>query len=354
MALVFGGSGVTPTLRGFPSNVVSLAAGSSIVIPSGTWNVRPGRYSTYQQYDPITQIWRPHGGDYPGSAYLRVASDGVNHRLINLTGCAVGTRLTLGGSGYTSAPTVTASAGGSTWRAIVGGLVSQTVTITNGGTNYTYPPFVAISAPPTGGVQATAICTISAGAVNAVTIVDQGAGYTSAPTMTFMNDPRDTTGANAAATLTLTGSGTIGAIVCTDHGTALTSLPTLTISGGGGSGAAASVIMCWTATAYTVSVAGSISGGIVEVSALGGYTTTAATYSNPTIQDNLIRIRKAVIQGAIASGALSATGQTIFDGGIYPGVPSGIVYAGIGTAGAQPSVAITVGGITDTVLLQPA
>jgi cyclophilin family peptidyl-prolyl cis-trans isomerase len=66
-----------------------------------------------------------------------------------------------GGSGYTSAPTVTFSAppaGGTTatGTAIISsnGVVTQ-VTITNGGSGYTTPPTVTFSAPPAGGTTAT-------------------------------------------------------------------------------------------------------------------------------------------------------------------------------------------------------
>ena len=61
-----------------------------------------------------------------------VDSDGQNYRLANLTGCPVGALMTNVGSGYTSAPTVAASAGSSAWTAVVGGAINSTVTVTTG------------------------------------------------------------------------------------------------------------------------------------------------------------------------------------------------------------------------------
>lgn len=356
MANIFGAAGVTPSLRGQPSNVVTLQAGQVMLVPPGAWSIRCGRYSAVEIYDPIAQFWRPVGGDYPTASVAHVQSDGVNWRIANRTGCAVGALITNAGTGYTSAPTVTAVAGGSAWRAIVGGAVSATVTVTNGGTNYTYPPAVLIDAPPQGGIQATGYCTLSGGAVSTVTITDQGAGYASAPAITFRNDPRDSTGANAAATTVLTGAGTVTGLLCTDHGTPQTSLTTLTFSGGGGSSAAATLIACFTATGYTVDIAGSGYSGTVEISGLGGFSASAAIYTNPTTQLNLVRTRKASILGAIASGGISATGQNVYDGGIYPGVPTGIVYGGKAGSGTftQAGVTITVGGANDVVLMTAA
>lgn len=350
--LVFGAQGVSPTLRGQPTNVYELQAGQTMLIPPGNWGARPGRYSLVQQFDPISGTWRGVGGDYPAASHVKVESDGVNWRFANPTGCVVGGYVTNGGSGYTSAPTVTASAGSAVLTAIVGGAVGQTITVTNGGTNYTYPPLVQFAAPGNPGLQATGYATISGGAVTSITVVDQGAGYTSAPVITLVNDPRDTTGANAAATCVLTGSQTVTGVIVTDFGNPVTSLPTLSFSGGGGSGATAVAIACFTLTAYTVTTAGSGYSGAVEVSGLGGFSATAASYSNPTAQANLVRTRKASILAALTNGTITATGQTVYDGGIYPGVPTGIVYGAVaGTAAAQGAVGFSVGGANDVVEL---
>lgn len=58
------------------------------------------------------------------------------------------------------------------------------VAITNGGTAYAGTLTVSISAPnQTGGVQATATATQTAGVITSVTITEAGSGYTSAPTI---------------------------------------------------------------------------------------------------------------------------------------------------------------------------
>ena len=61
-----------------------------------------------------------------------------------------------------------------------------TIAITAGGSGYSSAPTVTIGAPnQTGGVQATATATITGGVVTAITITEAGTGYTSAPTITF-------------------------------------------------------------------------------------------------------------------------------------------------------------------------
>ena len=62
----------------------------------------------------------------------------------------------------------------------------QTLTIVNGGIGYTSAPTITIAAPgTTGGKQATATCTISGLAVNTVTITYAGSGYITNPVVTL-------------------------------------------------------------------------------------------------------------------------------------------------------------------------
>ncbi len=60
----------------------------------------------------------------------------------------------------------------------------RSATIVNGGTGYTTAPTITFSG---GGAtsQATATCTVAGGVINSVTIVDRGSGYTSQPTITI-------------------------------------------------------------------------------------------------------------------------------------------------------------------------
>lgn len=348
----FGGPGVSNNLAGLTSNQFALPAGEVYLPPSNYYGVSLGRYTNVQRYDPIGGIWRPVT-DPLGNHFL--FADGSNLRFANTSGCAVAALLTAAGSGYTSAPTVTASAGGSTWQAIVGGAVNTTVSVTIGGTNYTQPPQVVFSAPPSPGVPATGYATISGGSVTAVTITNQGAGYTTAPTINFFNDPRDTTGANAAATCTLTGAGTVTAVLCTNHGTPLTSVPTLSFSGGGGSSAAATAIMNFALTGYSVTTAGAgytAAAGNVTVSATPTLTAGTAAYTNPGSQTNFVKVRPAIISApASGAGAITATGLTVIDGGSYQAVPatgSVVIIGGTGIISTAAVLALTVGGLNDT------
>ena len=64
----------------------------------------------------------------------------------------------------------------------------QVVNISAGGTLYTPTNGTAaatVAAPPGGGVQATATVTITAGIITGVTITNPGAGYTTAPAVTY-------------------------------------------------------------------------------------------------------------------------------------------------------------------------
>src|SRR5271157_456019 len=352
MPIRFGGPGVTNTLADLTSNQFALQAGGVWMPPANGYWVNLGRYSQLQEYDPITTTWQPISGVKNHTFF---SADGVNMRFANTSGCVVGAYLTNAGSGYTSPPTVTTTTG-ATLFAIVGGAVNTTVTVSYGGSNYTFAPDVVFSAPPSPGVPATGYCTISSGVVTSVTVTNQGAGYTFPPTISFFNDPRDSTGANAAAVATLTGAGTVTAVLVTNHGTPTTSVPTLTFSGGGGSAAAATAIMNFAITAFGITTAGAgytASAGFVTLSAtptpvaLG----TASAYTNPGSQQNLVTMRPAIVATTTSgAGPLSTTNQTVIDGGSYESIPAvgslNVTFNGIITTAAVLNV--SVGGLNDT------
>lgn len=349
---LYRGQGINPSISGLITNFIALEAGQTQIIEPANWyNVRPGKYCTLQVWDPIALIWRNVGGGPQNASTQYQYMDGVNYRVANQTGCVVGALLTTAGSGYTSAPVVAATAGNSLWRAIVGGAVNTSVTVTNGGTNYTYPPAVLFSLPPAGGIPATGYCTLSGGAVSTVTIVDQGAGYTSPPTITFLNDPREgvnnvAQGYNAAAVATLTGAGTITGVLCIDHGTPLTSIPTLSFTGGGGSSAAATAIMCWSITAYTPTAGTGFTGPSL-LSGLDAFPTTAPAYTNVTTQRNLVKTRLAQILMPESAGAPTATGAVFYDGGIYTSTPTPLVTTNGALITETATFAFTMGGVND-------
>ena len=71
------------------------------------------------------------------------------------------------------------------------------VKLTSGGSGYTSPPTITIQAPGTSwGIQATAVATIKNGSVTEITLVSSGRGYTSTPTITITG--------SATATLEMT------------------------------------------------------------------------------------------------------------------------------------------------------
>jgi hypothetical protein len=353
MALQYGGLGVYPTLRGQPSNVYALQPCEAKLVPAGTWVGKLGPYTNYQVYDPITTIWRNVGD---GGITCRIESDGVNHRLCNQGGGVVGALITNAGTGYTSAPTVTASSGASVWTPIIGGAVNTSVTVVNGGASYVYPPEVAFDAPPSPGVQATGYSTVSGGAITSITVTNQGAGYTNAPGISLINDMRDTTGYNGQATCVLTGAGTITALLSTNHGTPLTAVPTLAFSGGGGSAAAATAIMCWSITgiAFSGGAGYTVGASAFEMSYVPQLTAGTAIYTNPNTDVRLVRMRQAIVYvPTIATGAPTATGEVVIDGGIYQNVPIALKIANSGLYPTQTTPTLSMGGINDFTQLYP-
>ena len=78
----------------------------------------------------------------------------------------------------------------------------QTLTIVNGGAGYDTAPTVTIAAPgTTGGHQATATCTISGGVVNTVTITYAGSGYTTNPIVNVTGGGTPSLEANITASI---------------------------------------------------------------------------------------------------------------------------------------------------------
>ena len=332
MTTIFGASGIYPTPRGQPSIAFDLGAGSTRIVPAGTWLVTTGLYSCIQEYDPIQGQWTWPGGGYANdSGPFYINSDGFNYRVANLCGTIVGATVTTAGSAYTTAPTVSfANAAGAAATAIVGGAVSTTVTVTNAGVGYLWNPIVFLDSPPQGaGYQATATCTIGTGStVSSVTINNQGAGYVNVPNIYFINDPRDTVGSGAAAVATLTGAGTVTQLLITNIGTANTTLqPTITFSSGS---AVAFPIMVRTISALgTMTNIGSGYTGNVLIQAYGnGYTGAANILTNPRWTTNLVRTRVASIQAGVQTAtSLTSAGASIFDGGIFAGsAPTAFVF----------------------------
>jgi hypothetical protein len=359
--------GVTFT-TGRGTNVLTLSASESFILPAGTYLIAPGPYTSLQWLDPVTQIWRTINATN-SEGFEAIDSDGANWRLANLTGCPIGALITNAGSGLTNGIgttatglTVTASSGSSTWQPVVGGAINSTVTITAAGSGYLYPPILVFDAPPAGGIQASGVCTISAGVINAVTVTNQGAGYVVAPNITLINDPRDTAGTGGILTVnsTLAGSGTMTALYPTNQGTALTAVPTFTFSPA--STLAATCVMNFVVTSFTigsgVSGAGYGNAQPFLVLSQGGIVagTRASDVAGPITDKGLTIPRMAQIAGTTAStGKLQISGSVVTDAGFgFQAVPNLIPLAGgSGLGTTQGQLTAAVGGITDTSWIQP-
>jgi hypothetical protein len=226
-------SGVGPNSIGLPS-------GASYLLPSGTFLVIAGATSTLQFLDPIKGVWTNLASSSVNGEFVN--SDGSNYRLINTVALPTSATITAAGTGYTSEPIVTPSAGSSMWQAVVGGALN--IAIGSGGSGYQAVPIVLIDAPPAGGVQATAYATLTNGVVTAITRLNNGAGYASPPNVYIVPSSTDPSIniVNATAVATLTGAGTITAVLLQNPGMPITAVPTLTFTGGGGASAAATVV----------------------------------------------------------------------------------------------------------------
>ena len=256
---------------------IALASGATWYPPAGEYFVVMGTNTVFEYFDPIAQQWRAvtASPDY-------ISVDGVNWRLRNTSGTVSSTAITGAGSGgvngigtaATGATIVGTAAGGvaATFVPIIGGSV-QAPTITQGGSGFLVVPLIVIDPPPAGGIQATAVATISAGAITAITMVTVGAGYTASPnfwiipqTNQYQGGPEagvaagiippsglvfpsnavpgnQSTGATGAQLTSnaLTGSGTLTGIKIITNGSGMTSSPTLTVTGAGAGTATATV-----------------------------------------------------------------------------------------------------------------
>ena len=111
------------------------------------------------------------------------------------------------------------------------------------------------------GVRATALAGIYTGAVNQITLINDGYGYTSAPVVSISTSPNGLTASNATAvaiTTSNTGSGSttfsVKQVLITNPGFGYTQPPTITFSGAGGSGASARTGIGSTGVVYISSI----------------------------------------------------------------------------------------------------
>ena len=349
-----------------PSTSVTLQSGQYAVLPNGQYMVMPGKYTFLQWYDPVSLTWKNFQGPTQGNCHY-LSSDGYNYRLFNPTGTVVGAVVTNGGTanttkngfwpaGSSSTPGVVATTTGTaTFNAIVGGVVSTTVVVNTAGSGYVYQPLVTFSPPPAGGLAATGTATLTSNTVTSITVTNQGAGYTSAPTITITpvnGDPGN--GATATATLdTVTNTGKLVALTMANPGQAYTAVPTITISGLAGSPAATAIMCFAVTTAPTASGATNMGNG--SIAFFGGAVTAGSnTTTNPAYTTQLYTPR---LGYAAYSTSASLASFAILDGGLNQVDASNqvaLAFASNGTIpGATTFASGASGGVTDQSLVIP-
>lgn len=264
---------------------IELASGGVWYFPAGEYLVLCDAGTIVQWWDPIATLWRTF---IPASGGGYISADGYNYRALNITGVATSTTISNAGSGMTNgigsaingvsagvAASDTTGGAGITLYTIVGGSVAAP-TITQGGSGFLVPPLIVIDPPPTGGIQATATCALSAaGAIASVTMANVGAGYAASPNFWVIPQPniyqggpsggvtaglipppglvypsnavpgnQNTSSAGAQLTsIALTGSGTLtGLHIINAGGGYTTASPAVTFTGGAGGIAATATV----------------------------------------------------------------------------------------------------------------
>lgn len=213
------------------------------------------------------------GSGLAGGAYLSISADGTYYYISSV--------FIFGGTGYTSAPTATATI---SWGSAV---VTPTFTVT-----------------------------ISAGQITSLTLTNPGSGYGStAPTVGFTGGG----GSGATATAQLIGSPLSPVITMTNNGSGYTSPPVVSFSGGAGSGATAVAIVSLGITAITMVQTGFAYTSLPSLSLIpdnGAVLVPSGveSHSVPFIQ-NLV---PATAQGAITvtpytNGRRDSSGNLVYD-----------------------------------------
>jgi hypothetical protein len=184
--------------------------------------------------------------------------------------------------------------------------------ITNPGAGYTSAPDVIIGAPnQTGGIQATAVATITtANTVNTVVLTNAGSGYTSPPSITIKGGGA-TTNATAIAQLTTFATGTVSVLINSGgFGYGANGSFYVTFTGGGGSGANGTAIV--SGNAVTQVIMNNLGSGYTSaptVSFANGYTANVTANATATAIVNT----NGIVDVATFSGRVwVAAGRTVY------------------------------------------
>lgn len=165
-------------------------------------------------------------------------------------------------AGFAARVGTAAGGGGAAATAVLTATTVASVTVLTGGSGYTSAPTVTFSGG--GGTGATGTAVLTAGAVSSVTITAAGSGYTDVPTVTFTDGGGN--GATGIAVLTATSV----ASVTTTSGWPYGSVPSVVISGGGGTGATG-----------TATVSGGMLTGVTVSAGGSGFTSRPAVWIAP-------------------------------------------------------------------------
>lgn len=376
----------------FGGGTITLGSGGVFYPPSGQYIYSSGGVTQLQTWDPVQAQWRTVGDPKANSAAFDC--DGWNWRFVNMSGTIQGALITNAGSGAingigTAATGVTLTFGPPTAGVtaigypIVGGAVVAP-TVNQAGSGFLVPPTVVIDPPSIGGIQATAVATLTAGGgIASIVMVNAGAGYLTAPNFYLIPQaniyqgapaggiaaglfpapglitPQNTvpgvapiyltgTGNALLNAATLTGTGTLTGIGMVSYGSNYTgtTIPAVTISGCGA--AAATAVGSFTITGFTGLVGGSGYGAgnpPLWESSLGVVVTAGQLNNNDLSSDPAAGI--AVLSGGTVSSLL------IEDSGFgFQKVPVISIVNSSAIATVQAAVTAVVGGTADTTLLQ--
>ena len=187
-------------------------------------------------------------------------------------------------------------------KAGTSGYVSA-LTLSQQGSGYTIAPAVTFSGGGGSNAAATAQITLTGGAVTGINVDQSGSGYTTAPDVVLSGDG---TGAAAVATISLTGGG-IQTVTVTNGGAGYNplNLPIITFTGGGGNGAAAqAVITDGVVTSVTITNPGS---GYTQAPAVG------IAAASPPVQGTTYDVANSFVSGggSVTTGSLNIVNNAL-------------------------------------------
>lgn len=256
------GATATPVMNGSIKKINVTATGSgfstlptvSIIGGNGTG----AKASAILGAGQITTITVPADADrwYFVAPTVNLPNGATADATLKAGGRITSVNITTGGSGYVSAPTVIISGGGgsgaSAYATINGGTVVG-ITVVNGGNGYTSAPTVTISGGGGSGATATIDPVTIQKQISSVTVTNGGSGFNYSVNYSNQINFDGFTISGTSYTLNCP----LTAIAVTNSGSGFTSTPVVQISGGNGSGAAATAEVQYRVEAITVNEPGS-------------------------------------------------------------------------------------------------